>query len=262
VPDPTPSASSRLPGREALSAPRWEAIGAALGLPDSVPPELLSQAFCHASYAREAGLGPSASNQRLEFLGDAILDMVLAEHLFLAHPEVPEGALTKMKAATVRAEALARTARRMALGQYLLLGKGEEETGGRGKSSILADCLEALLGAVYLATDLATVTGFVLSHFASALAEMEAQQHVFDYKTALQELLQQHTKRTPTYTTVGTSGPPHDRTFHVEVHFGDLHIGTGEGPSKQAAQQAAARAALETKGEWLPGVRQGARALE
>jgi ribonuclease-3 len=220
---------------------------------------LLSQAFCHASYAREAGLGPSASNQRLEFLGDAVLDLVLAEHLYREHPEVPEGTLTKMKAATVRAEALARAARRMALGQYLLLGRGEEDTGGRAKPSILADCLEALVGALYLATDLATVSDFLLRRFAPTLAEIEAEQHVFDYKTALQELLQQHTKKTPAYTTVSTSGPPHDRTFHIEVHFGGLHIGTGEGPSKQAAQQAAAWAALETKGAWLPGVRKGAR---
>ena len=229
----------------------WEDVRDLLGLPAGVLPADLAQAFCHTSYARECGAGPNASNQRQEFLGDAVLDLVLAEHLYLFWPDLPEGSLTKLKAAVVRSETLSRVAQQMGLGDHLLLGRGEDETGGRSKPSLLADCLEALVGAVYLSTGLEGARVFVFRAFAEVLAEIEADKAGFDHKTRLQELLQGHTKQTPTYSTVGTTGPPHERVFMVEVAFNATVIGRGEGPSKQLAQQAAAGAALETLADWL-----------
>jgi len=233
----------------------WRQVRSDLGLPDAVSVDLLAQAFCHASYAREAGLGANASNQRLEFLGDAVLDLILVEHLYGRHQGVPEGTLTKMKAAAARSQTLARVARQRSLGDYLCLGHGEEETGGRKKPSLLADCLEALVGAVYLSTDLGVTRAFVLGWFAEALSPIEAQDAVYDFKTALQELVQRETKRTPVYVTAETLGPPHARTFVVEVHFDGWTIGTGQGSSKQTAQQSAAHNALEHRAEWLEKLR-------
>lgn len=242
--------------------PCWESIRATLELPETVSPDLLAQAFCHTSYAREMGWPQSASNQRLEFLGDAVLDLILAEHLFLAHPDILEGKLTKMKAAAVRAHSLARISLQMDLGQYLLLGHGEEETGGRKKPSLLADAFESLLGAVYLSAGLDAARDLVNCLFKDLLIEIEAQQEIFDYKTSLQELLQEHTKQTPVYNTVDTLGPPHDRIFVVDVIFGSLVIGQGRGPSKQTAQQAAASFALENQSDWLEKVIHNARKTE
>ena len=240
----------------------WESIRSILELPDNVSPELLEQAFCHTSYAREMGLPQSASNQRLEFLGDAVLDLILAELLFIAHPDILEGKLTKMKAAAVRAHSLARISLQMDLGKYLLLGHGEEETGGRKKPSLLADVFEALLGAVYLSAGLDAARELVKRLFMNLLIEIEAQQEIFDYKTSLQELLQEHTKQTPVYNTVDTLGPPHDRIFVVDVIFGNLVIGQGRGPSKQTAQQAAASIALENQSDWLEQIIRTARKSE
>ena len=199
-------------------------------------------------------MGASDSNQRLEFLGDAVLDLILVEHLFAAHPDVHEGTLTKMKATAARSQTLARIARRMGLGEHLLLGRGEEETGGRHKSSLVADCFEALIGAVYLSTDLATTRRFALACFEDTLRDIEAQQDIFDHKTVLQELMQERTKQTPSYHTVATIGPPHERTFVVQVRFNSLVMGQGQGSSKQAAQQAAARDASDHRDAWLPQI--------
>jgi ribonuclease-3 len=222
-------------------------------------PELLAQAFTHTSYAREMSLPQVGSNQRLEFLGDAVLDLILAEHLYLTHPDISEGKLTKLKAAAVRSESLARIARQIGLGQYLLLGRGEADTGGREKPSLLADAFEALVGAVYLSVGYKAASDFVLGCCEALIVEVEAQHEVFDYKTSLQELLQEHTKQTPTYETVETLGPPHDRTFVVEVRYSANTIGRGEGPSKQAAQQSAAHAALAEQPTWLPKIVKAAR---
>ena len=240
--------------RALLSDEHWEAVRDAIGLPKAVRPDLLRQAFTHASFAREAAMGATGSNQRLEFLGDAVLDVILAEHLYQVHPEVPEGQLTRMKAAAVRSHALARLARQLGLGKYLLLGRGEEDTGGREKPSLLADCFEALVGAVYLSSGLAATRRFVLAKFNALLQEIEAQQATFDHKTALQELLQERAKQLPQYVTVQTMGPPHARTFVVQVQFRGTILGEGSGSSKQAAQQQAARKALETQDKWLARV--------
>ncbi len=229
----------------------WEAVRTALGLPEGVQSSLLRQAFTHSSYAREAAPGSAASNQRLEFLGDAVLDLILAGHLYLSHPALSEGRLTKMKATAVRAETLARIAADMDLGRFLALGRGEADSGGRYKPSLLADCLEALVAAVYLSTDLATTEEFVLDRFAGVLSTIEVEQSQFDHKTALQELLQDRTRQAPTYRTVSASGPPHERVFVVEVVHAGLVIGQGQGASKQVAQQAAAGEALATRDQWL-----------
>lgn len=247
----TPSHSMADQIRASLSDEHWEAVREAIGLPKTVRPDLLRQAFSHASFARETAMGANGSNQRLEFLGDAVLDVILAEYLYQAHPDVPEGELTRMKAAAVRSHALARLARQLQLGKYMLLGRGEEDTGGREKPSLLADCFEALVGAVYLSTGLAATRRFVLAKFKAMLQEIEAQQGTFDHKTALQELLQERTKQLPQYVTVQTMGPPHARTFVVQVQFQGTTVGEGSGSSKQAAQQQAARAALESRDKWL-----------
>jgi len=236
--------------RACLAPRRWRKAREALGLPEDLRPKLLAQAFTHTSFAREAQLGPEASNQRLEFLGDAVLDLILVEYLFRTHEAAAEGSLTKMKASAARANTLARVARQMGLGEHLLLGHGEEETGGRKKPSLLEDCLEALVGAMYLSTGLETTREFVLSRFAEVLEDVAARQAAYDHKTALQEFLQQHTKRTPSYETVETLGPAHERTFVVEVSFDGKTIGRGSGSSKQTAQQAAAEEALSTKKAW------------
>lgn len=230
---------------------RWRAVREQLGLPASVSLQTLAAAFTHTSFARESGLGPSYANQRLEFLGDAVLDLILVEHLYRAYPNAPEGNLTKMKAYAVRAHTLARVARQLGLGDHMLLGRGEEDTGGRHKTSLLEDCMEALVGAIYLSTDLETTREFVMTVFAPVLESINNSEQIHDHKTELQELLQERTKQTPSYVTVDTLGPAHDRTFVVEVRFRGITIGCGEGSSKQAAQQEAARDALDNRDGWI-----------
>jgi ribonuclease III len=222
-----------------------------LGLPAEQDLELLRQAFAHGSWVREQGLDAIASNQRLEFLGDAVLDLVLAHGLYCSSPDLTEGELTKLKAALVRAEALAEVARRLELGKYLLLGRGEEETGGRNKPSLLADCLEALIAAIYLSCGWDTVDGFIMRHLGPLLCEIQAGQHAFDHKSLLQEALQAHGGNPPVYATVKTLGPPHRRSFQVEVRHNGQVLGRGRGTSKQEAEQDAARQALAQKDEWL-----------
>jgi ribonuclease-3 len=222
-----------------------------LELPHAQDPELLRQAFAHGSYVREQGLEAIASNQRLEFLGDAVLDMVLAHELYISNPDLPEGELTKLKAALVRAETLAHVARELNLGKYLLLGRGEEETGGRGKPSLLADCLEALIAAIYLSGGWPAASDFIMRHLWPLVAEIEAGEHIFDHKSTLQETIQAHGGNPPHYITLQTLGPPHRRVFEVEVRHNGQVLGTGRGASKQEAEQDAARDALACSDEWL-----------
>lgn len=229
----------------------WDVVREALGLPD-IPDDLLQQAFQHGSYVREHGLDPILSNQRLEFLGDAVLDVIVADELYRRHPELHEGALTKTKAALVRAGSLARAAESLNLGQYLLLGRGEQDSGGRQKSSLLADALEALIGAIYLGAGLDAAREFVLHHLHVDGAPQAQAQHRFDHKTALQELVQSQMRQLPIYRTVGSAGPAHDMEFSVEVSLMAQMIGAGTGHSKRTAEQEAARDALEHKDKWLP----------
>ncbi|MGC9318276.1 MAG: ribonuclease III [Armatimonadota bacterium] len=220
-----------------------------LGL-DYVPDELLEMAFRHSSYVREQGLDELASNQRLEYLGDAVLDLVFASYLYSMHPELPEGDLTRMKAALVRRSALATVARELGLGEYLLLGRGEEITGGRNKASLLSDLVEALIGAIFLSGGFVAARDFVLEHFDTLLEDVHRRESLRDHKSALQEVLQACGQTPPSYRVVRTEGPPHDRWFMVEaIHNGDV-IGVGEGRSKRAAEQEAAREALDSTEQW------------
>jgi ribonuclease-3 len=222
-----------------------------VGLSD-VPAELICRALRHSSYVREHGLDELESNQRLEFLGDAVLDVVFADVLYRQHPELPEGDLTRLKAALVRKSALARVAREIGLGEELLLGRGEEATGGRQKASLLADALEALIGAIFLASGWEAVHDFVVKHFRALLSEAEHSESLRDDKSTLQELLQGRGIEPPNYRVIRTDGPAHNRRFSVAAVLGGMVIGSGRGRSKQAAEQAAASAALASVDDWLP----------
>lgn len=233
-----------------VSANRFAQLRDRLSL-DGVPEELLELAFTHSSYARERGLDELASNQRLEYLGDAVLDLVFAAHLYEAYPDLPEGDLTRLKAALVRRSALASIARTLDLGDYLLLGRGEETTGGRNKASLLADLTESLVGAIFIAWGFERTRDFVLEHFADLLADAVNRDSLRDHKSALQEVLQARGMSPPVYRVVNTEGPPHKRRFTVEAVLGDRIIGTGEGGAKRVAEQQAAQEALETLDEWI-----------
>ena len=222
-----------------------------LGL-QSVPDELLELAFRHTSYTWENGLDELASNQRLEYLGDAVLDLVFAAYLYATHPDLPEGDLTRLKAALVRESALASIARDLGLGDYLLLGRGEETSGGRDKASLLADLVEALVGAIFLSGGYEDAHSFVLGHFESLLEDVTNRDTLSDHKSVLQEMLQTRGEMPPTYVVVRTEGPPHDRRFTVEAGFRGPVIGRGHGGSKRAAEQEAAAEALDGADEWLP----------
>ncbi|MEN6404182.1 MAG: ribonuclease III [Armatimonadia bacterium] len=244
-----------------MAVPEWNEVRSELNLPD-MPDDLLRLAFQHGSYVREHGLDANQSNQRLEFLGDAVLDLIVADELFRQNPDVPEGILTKTKAAAVRAGSLAQIAQKMNLGRYLMLGRGEEESGGRTKSSLLSDAVESLLGAIYLAAGLEATRQFLLPYLDLKQHSAEPGFNHFDHKTRLQELLQSHLRQLPKYHVAGVEGPDHDLKFTVEVHFGGVTIGVGTGPSKRKAEQAAARHALEAQDEWLPRALQADRATK
>ncbi len=235
----------------------WAAVRQKLGLPVQQDLQLLKQAFCHGSYVREQGLPPLSSNQRLEFLGDAVLDLILASQLYEDNPELTEGELTKVKAALVRAESLCTVAKQLGLGQYVLLGHGELESGGQEKASILADCLESLIAAIYLSCGREATRAFITRNFTPLLEEVAAGRMRFDHKTRLQEIVQAHGGRPPQYRTVETLGPPHERTFTVEVGLNGRIIGSGRGPSKQEAEQNAAGDALAHQDDWLPSTDSG-----
>jgi ribonuclease-3 len=206
-------------------------------------PELLRQALTHSSLANEAG-DLALGNERLEFLGDAVLGLGVAELLMAAFPEASEGALSRARAQTVNQSALAAHARDLGLDALLLLGRTEEMGAGRAKPSILADSFEAVLGALYLDAGLEKARAFVAREFAAELRTSSDAQR--DAKTRLQELLQAAGGEPPRYVTVSASGPAHAREFSVEARVGERVYGKGVGPSKQIAEQAAARDSLCT----------------
>ena len=204
---------------------------------------LLSEALNHSSYANEhRGTGVN-SNERLEFLGDAVLGFVTAEHLFKTYPNLPEGDLTRIRAALVCEQSLYEVARQLELGTYLKLGRGEEAGGGRERQSILADAVEAVFAAVYLDSDLDSVSRIIhrvlLDRFSAHVVEERK-----DYKTALQELVQREEGQTLSYEMIGESGPDHNKTFTFRVRINGDDAGQGSGHSKKEAEQAAARDAL------------------
>lgn len=207
-------------------------------------PALLDQALTHKSYANEAGPG-LADNERLEFLGDAVVDLVVSHLLHQVVPPLSEGEMSKVRAYLVKEDSLERIALTFDLGHYLLLGKGEEQTGGREKPSILADAFEALVAAVYLDGGLDMAFPFVEGIFRPVIAEASTGAMDRDYKTRLQEFCQARYGRAPGYRLVAESGPDHDKTFEVEISVGNRPLGRGRGRSKKEAEQRAAQDALE-----------------
>ena len=205
---------------------------------------LMKQALVHSSYINEnPGFAPT-SNERLEFLGDAVLGLIVAEKLYQDFPHFTEGEMTKLRAALVRRDTLTHIARTVGLGDYLYLGKGEEVSGGRLKSANLAGALEALIAAVFLDQGLAIAKDFVLRLHKEELQKVFTQDAGMDYKSQLQELIQAEEQRTPNYHIIKTIGPDHDRRFTVEVRVGDTILGRGSGKSKKMAETEAARVAL------------------
>jgi len=200
-------------------------------------PELLVLALTHRSFAHEAGGIPT--NERLEFLGDTVLGLVVTESLYRDHPDLPEGDLAKMRAATVSQRALAEVARALDLGEYVLLGKGELSTGGRDKDSILSDTLEALFGAVYLCHGLEPARGVVARLVGPTLTAAADLGAGLDWKTSLQELSAALGLGAPSYEVVG-EGPDHARTFTAHAVIAGEARGTGTGPAKKLAEQKAA----------------------
>ena len=205
---------------------------------------LLQNALAHSSYANERWHNSLMSNERLEFLGDSILGMVVADHLYRNFPNRPEGELTRMRADMVCEKALAQIAGRIGLGSHLLLGKGEEQGGGRSRDSSLADAVESVIAACYLDGGMEAAVSFI-RQFVLVNVPVSRLSNA-DYKTALQELVQQKRNQILAYTLVGESGPDHDKRFEVELTLNGQVVGKGIGSSKKRAEQDAARAALET----------------
>ena len=212
-------------------------------------PALLEEALNHSSYANEHRAAGLRSNERLEFLGDSVLGFVTAEFLFRNHPDLPEGDLTRIRAALVCEQSLYEVAQKLGLGQYLKLGRGEEAGGGRERTSILADATEAVFAAVYLDGGINAVSALIRRCLLDAEQEEVMEERRRDYKTALQELIQRQADQVLTYHMVGEEGPDHDKTFLAEVQLNGQPVGRGSGHSKKEAEQAAARAALEAMGE-------------
>ena len=204
---------------------------------------LLENALTHSSYANECWHDSLKSNERLEFLGDSVLGMVVAEHLYRTFPERPEGELTKMRADMVCEQALAAIAEKLDLGRHLLLGNGEEQTGGRSRASILADAVESVIAASFLDGGMDAAKAFIEKF---VLCDIPVKtMHNVDFKTALQEQVQRKRDQVLVYRLTGESGPDHDKRFRVEVTLNGKVVGTGVGSSKKRAEQAAAKAALE-----------------
>lgn len=222
-----------IPGQAAANA-----LAERLGV--VIDPELLVLALTHRSFAYEAGGLPT--NERLEFLGDSVLGVVVTDRLYRDHPDLPEGELAKMRAATVSQRALAKVARDLELGPCVLLGKGETATGGADKDSILCDSLEALFGAVYLTHGIDTARDVILRLVGPSLVEAASSGVALDWKTSLQEACAQRGLGVPVYAAEG-SGPDHSRTFTATVSIGGQVRGTGTGTAKKHAEQEAAERA-------------------
>jgi ribonuclease-3 len=206
---------------------------------------LLRQALVHRSYLNENPALHLASNERLEFLGDAVLGFVVANELYSRFPDFSEGELTKLRSVLVRGETLTRIALSLQLGHYLYLGRGEEESGGRSRSRNLSCALEAVIGAVFLDGGLDMVESFILKLLNSELEGVVEDKFAADYKSRLQQIIQSERKITPVYRTIEEVGPDHAKVFTVEVLAGDMILGRGSGRSKRAAEVNAARHALQ-----------------
>jgi ribonuclease-3 len=205
--------------------------------------ELLERALTHKSYANENRV--PYHNERMEFLGDAVLNLIVSEYLMKACPDSTEGDLSRIRAALVSEPALAAVSREIGLGYYLLLGKGEDQTGGRKKDSLLANCLEALIASVYLDAGKESAEAFIIRFFEPMIRRACTAGGSLDYKTELQELCQERLKQLPEYRIVSETGPDHRKQFEMEVWLKGQLFGRGIGRSKKEAEQRAAREALE-----------------
>ncbi len=206
---------------------------------------LLRLALTHSSYANETKRGGHENNERLEFLGDAVLDMVVSEYMFRQFPQMPEGELTKLRAAVVCEGSLAELARKLGIGRCILLGKGEESTGGRNRDSILADAFEAVIGAVCIDGGIEAAQAYVMRTMEGRIAETKNNFRSLDCKTHLQEIIQKISKIPLQYAIVRENGPDHDKVFVAEVTHEGRILGSGSGKSKKEAEQNAANNALE-----------------
>ena len=222
----------------------WQGLQQAIGI-SFRDLSLLQQAFVHSSYVNENPEFHLPDNERLEFLGDALLSFVVTEKLCHEFPQASEGELTEIRISLIRQETLARLAATLKLGDYLLLGKGEETSGGRQRQTNLADAFEALIGAIFFDQGMGTSRDFILNKLCNQLEKVKAEGVGRNYKTLLQEFTQTKYKQLPAYRVIETLGPDHAKGFSVEVSLGDVVLGTGTGKSKRAAEMEAAHSAWE-----------------
>jgi len=220
-------------------------------LPKFHNPQLLVTALTHRSALNEKKSTSRVSYERLEFLGDAVLELIVSEHLYQRFVNQPEGVLTAYRSALVKTGTLAEVATELDLGSQIYMSYGEEAGGGRLNTSILADALEAVIGAIYLDQGYAATVDFVTTHLIIKVDNIIAQGTYKDAKSTLQELIQAHGLPTPRYIIDSQTGPDHDKEYMISVKMAKKTIGQGRGKSKQTAQQAAAQIALEQKGDWL-----------
>lgn len=211
-------------------------------------PELLKLAFVHRSYLNEAK-HMHTSNERLEFLGDAVLSLLTSQFLYKTYPDYPEGTLTNIRSSLVKTTSLGDISKSLELGDLLFLSHGEEASGGRTNQSLLADVFEALLGAMFLDQGITVAKKYLETYLFPNAEGIIASKSYIDYKSLLQELIQQNSRISPTYHVTKSEGPDHARTFWVEARVGDKVLGSGSGKSKQEAEQAAASSALAAMGK-------------
>ena len=211
--------------------------------------KLLRNALCHSSYSNERKSENISSNERMEFLGDSVLSLVVSNYIFENYPNLPEGDLTKTRAAIVCERSLCACAQNIEMGNYLILGHGEEQTGGRTRASILADAFEALIAAIYLDSNFSVVREWLLGQLYDTIVSAVNGKTFTDFKTALQERVQVHGAVDIRYEVVGESGPDHRKTFTVHVFINNELMGMGEGSSKKNAEQMAASDALAKLGD-------------
>ncbi len=207
--------------------------------------QLFELARTHTSYANEKKAGKKESNQRLEFLGDSVLSIIISDYIYKNYSHLPEGSLTKIRAEVVCEKSLYEIAKTIGIGEYLLLGKGEEKADGRKKVSILADATEAVLGAIYLDSNLDTARRAFMPLLEPRIIQAASKEGKKDYKTTFQEFVQQNGQVDITYKTVKESGPDHNKTYDVELFVNGEKMGSGKGKTKKEAEQMAAKDALE-----------------
>jgi len=206
--------------------------------------KLLAQALCHSSYANENRKIDFDNNERLEFLGDAVLELIISDYIFRNYTSMPEGELTKFRASIVCESTLAKHALKLKIGEYIMLGKGEKCAGGNNKESILADAFEAIIGAIYLDSDTERVKKYILDNMKPTILRLKESFKTMDYKTHLQEVIQKHDRETVKYEIIKEEGPDHNKEFVAVVSHNGKNLGKGSGKTKKEAEQNAALDAL------------------